>query len=260
MSYPANNEFTSKRFTNKTILITGGNSGIGFATAQRIVAEGGRVIITGRDRKTLEAAKQELGKQAEFIQADVGRLSEIDVMFEHIKDKNYKLDGLFANAGIAKFMPIDQVTETDFDSLFDINVKGLFFTLQKAIPYLSQGSSVVLNASVAGSRGGVESCVYGATKAAVRSLARTFSSSYVAKGIRFNAVSPGPIETPIWGRLGGLTPDAVDATKQKMADSTPIKRNGTADEVAATVAFLLSSESSYILGAEIFVDGGKNQI
>lgn len=250
----------SQRFNGRTVLITGGNSGIGFATAKQIVQEGGKVIITGRDEKTLKAAKDELGANAEAIRADVGNLAEIDKLVGEIKQKYGQIHGLFANAGVAKFAPIDKVTEQDFDHLFDVNVKGLFFTLQKSIPLLADNSAVVLNASVAGSRGGAETSVYGATKAAVRSFARTFSSSYVKQGLRFNVVSPGPIETPIWGRDSGWPAAAVEATKQKMAESTPMKRNGTPEEVAAAVTFLLSPESSYILGAELFVDGGKNQI
>ena len=251
----------SNRFQGRTILITGGNSGIGFATAKQIVQEGGKVIITGRDEKTLKTAQQELGANAQAIRADVGRLDEIDGLMKQVQEKYGKIQGVFANAGVAKFLPIEKVTEADFDYMFDVNVKGLFFTLQKALPLLADHSAVVLNASVAGSRGGAEISVYGATKAAVRSLGRTFSSSFVDRNIRFNVVSPGPIETPIWGRDAGHIPAAaIEATKQKMADSTPMRRNGTAEEVAAAVSFLLAPESSYILGAELFVDGGKNQI
>jgi len=249
----------ASRFQNKIVLITGGNSGIGFAVAKQIVGEGGRVIITGRDQETLRRAQMELGPNAEAIQADVAKLPEISALFEKVKQKYGTLDGLFANAGIAKFGPIEQVTEEDFDSLFDTNVKGVFFTLQKAVPLMKAGSSVVLNASVAGSRGSATSSVYGATKAAVRSMARTFSGAFVDRGIRFNAVSPGPIETPIWSR-GSLPANAVDATKNAIAQSNPMKRYGNPEEVSAAVTFLLSSESSYVLGTELFVDGGANQL
>lgn len=251
----------SQRFEGRTILITGGNSGIGFATARQIVREGGKVIITGRDEKTLKAAQHELGVYADAIRADVGRLDEIDGLMKQIQQTHGKIHGVFANAGVAKFIPVEKVTEADFDYMFDVNVKGAFFTLQKAIPLLVDHSSVVLNSSVAGSRGGTASSVYGATKAAVRALARTFASSFVDRDIRFNVVSPGPIETPIWGRDAGQIPAAaIEETKLKMAESTPMKRNGTPEEVAAAVCFLLAPESSYILGAELFVDGGKNQI
>jgi len=248
------------RFTGKKILITGGNSGIGFATAKRIVSEGGTVIIAGRNQKTLRQAKEELGPNSDAIQCDVGDLKSIDAMTGEVGRRIGKLDGLFANAGIATFRAIEEVTEQEFDSMFGINVKGLFFTLQKAIPIMNSGSSVVVTSSVAGSSGRGSSSVYGATKAAVRSMARTFSGAYVSRGIRFNAVSPGPIDTPIWERSGGLPGESVEATKKFVAESNPTKRYGTAEEVAAAVAFLLSSESSYILGSELFVDGGVNQI
>lgn len=248
------------RFKGRTILITGGNSGIGLATAKQIIQEGGKVIITGRDEKTLHAAAQELGPNAQAIRNDVGRLSDIDELAKQIKSKYGKIEGVFANAGVGKFQPIEAVTEQDYDQMFNINVKGLFFTLQKTVPLLADNSAVVLNASVAGSRGGPDSSVYGATKAAVRALARTFSSSYVGRGIRFNVVSPGPIETPIWDRSPGVPAEVVASVKQKFAEATPMKRYGTAEEVAAAVSFLLAPESSYILGVELFVDGGQNQI
>lgn len=249
----------AQRFVDKTVLITGGNSGMGFTTAKRIISEGGRAIITGRDPKTLKQAQQELGSRAEAIQADVGKLREIDSLFERVKQKYRKIDALFANAGVAKFAPVEQVTEEDFDTLFDINVKGVYFTLQKAIPLLAPGASVVLNASQAASRGRPQSSVYSATKAAVRSMARTFSAAFVSKEIRFNVISPGPIETPIWDR-GGIPSEAVAAIKQAIAESNPMKRYGTSEEVAAAITFLLSPESTYIMGIELLVDGGMNQL
>jgi NAD(P)-dependent dehydrogenase (short-subunit alcohol dehydrogenase family) len=249
----------SERFKGKTVLITGGNSGMGFATAKRIVSEGGRVMITGRDEKTLRQAQVELGSNAEAIRSDVSQLKEIDSLFEKVKQKYGKIDALFANAGVSKPSPIEQVTESDFDRLFDINVKGVYFTLQKAIPFLEPGSSVVLNASVIGSRGIVESSVYGATKAAVRSFGRSFSAEFVSRGIRFNVISPGPIDTPIWER-GGLSAGAAAARKQAVTNANPMKRYGTPDEVAAAVTFLLSPDSTYILGVELIVDGGGNQL
>lgn len=250
----------NKRFTGKTILITGGNSGIGFATAQRIINEGGKVIITGRNQKSLSKAEQELGANAMAIQSDVGSVKEIDKLMATIKEKTGKLDGLFANAGVAMFIPIDQVTEQDFDQMFNINVKGVYFTLQKAIPLLTDGSAIVITASVAASSGRSTASVYSASKAAVRSMARTFSASYVSRGIRVNVVSPGPIETPIWDRASGLPSEAVEATKKAIKESNPMKRFGTVEEVAAAVAFFLSSESSYILGEELLVDGGFKQL
>lgn len=245
----------AQRFEGKTILITGGNSGMGFATAKRVVQEGGKVIITGRDEKTLDQAKKELGVNADAIKADVSHLKEIDALMATIKAKYGKIDGLFANAGIAKFLPIEMVGEDHFDELFNTNVKGVFFTLQKSLPLLKPGSSVVINASVVASTGGTNSSVYASTKAAVRSMARTFSSAFVDRGIRFNVISPGPIETPIWNRAG-MPAEAIDATKKAIAEGVPMKRYGTVDEITAPIAFLLSSESSYMLGAEVLVDGG----
>jgi NAD(P)-dependent dehydrogenase (short-subunit alcohol dehydrogenase family) len=250
-----------KRFEGKIVLITGGNSGMGFTTAKRIVAEGGQVIITGRNPESLKIAQMELGTKAEAIRADVSNLKEIDQLFTQIKTKYGRLDGLFANAGIAVFSPVEEVTEESFDNLFDVNVKGVFFTLQKAIPLMSKGSAVVLNASVAASSGSATGSVYGATKAAVRSLARSFSASYALQGIRFNVVSPGPIETPIWGREGGGIPaEALSTVKDVVAEKTALKRYGTTEEIAPAVAFLLSPESTYIVGAELLVDGGYTQL
>lgn len=248
------------RFSNKTILVTGGNSGIGYAVAKQIINEGGKVIITGRDQESLRRAQMELGPNSEAIRSDSGNLKDITALFDQVKQKYGQLDGLFANAGVAKFAPIEMVTEEEFDSTFDVNVKGVFFTMQKAVPLLREGASVVLNASVVASRGGASNSVYAASKAAVRSMARTFSASYVSKGLRFNAVSPGPIETPIWSRQGGTPNGSAEGMKSTIAEANPMKRYGTPEEVSAVVTFLLSSESSYILGAELFVDGGANQL
>jgi Dehydrogenases with different specificities (related to short-chain alcohol dehydrogenases) len=252
---------TASRFQNKTILITGGNSGMGFSTAKRIVEEGGRVIITGRDLKTLQQAEKDLGPQAEAIQADVSSVKEIETLMTKIQMKYGKIDGVFANAGIAKFARPEEFSEKDYDQVFDINVKGVFFTLQKSIPILNPGSALVVNASVAAHKGGETMAVYGATKAAVRSMARTFSSAYVAKGLRVNSISPGPIDTPIWSRPDGAIPAAhVDATKDAIAQGVPLKRYGTMDEITSAIAFLLSPESSYMVGADMIVDGGYIQL
>ncbi len=244
---------TTNRFDGKIILVTGGNSGIGLATAARLVSEGATAIITGRNRETLNRAVQNLGKNAHGIAADMTRIPEIDALYRQIKEKFGRLDGLFANAGIALTEPIEEVTEQSFDSLVDANIKGTFFTLQKAIPLLAPGSSVVVNASVADTTGSTVFAVYGATKAAVRSMARSFSASYIERGIRFNAISPGPIETPIWSDTDA---DRVESVKQ----SNPSKRFGTAQEVAGAVAYLLSFEASYIVGAELYIDGGLTQL
>jgi NAD(P)-dependent dehydrogenase (short-subunit alcohol dehydrogenase family) len=241
------------RFEGKIILITGGNSGIGLAAAKRLVLEGARVIVTGRDGDKLKKAVEGLGKNAEGIVADVSKLADIEALYAQIKTKYGKLDGLFANAGIAHIEPLEQVSEKHVDALMDTNVKGTFFTLQKAIPLFAPGAAVVLNASVADTKGNPAMAFYGATKAAVRSMARTFSTHLLAQRVRVNVVSPGPIETSIWD---GVDEAALDARKQLV----PSKRFGTAEEVAGAVAYLLSDESSYVIGAELYVDGGVSQL
>jgi NAD(P)-dependent dehydrogenase (short-subunit alcohol dehydrogenase family) len=243
----------TKRFEGKIILITGGNSGIGFAAAKRIAGEGGQVIITGRDGEKLKKAVQELGGKAQGIVADVSKISDLEKLYAEIQKKFGRLDGLFANAGISIMGPIDQVTEAAVDSLMDINIKGTFFTLQKALPLFSKGAAVVLTASVTDTKGPAPMAVYAATKAAVRSMARTFSSHLLPRAVRVNVVSPGPIETPIWDSVN-------DAGKATRAELVPSKRFGTAEEVASAAAFLLSDESSYILGAELYIDGGVSQL
>ncbi len=241
------------RFENKVVLITGGNSGIGLAAAKRVASEGGKVIVTGRDAEKLKKAVQEIGSNAQGIVADIAKLSDLDALYAEIKTKYGRLDGLFANAGVAIMEPLEQVTEKNVDTLMDTNFKGTFFTLQKAIPLFSKGAHVVLNASVADTKGSVPMAVYGATKAAVRSMARTFSAHLLPQEVRVNVVSPGPIETAIWGGV-----DAAGITAR--AAAVPSKRFGTPEEVAGAVAYLLSDEASYIIGAELYVDGGVSQL
>ncbi|BDA80553.1 oxidoreductase [Leptospira kobayashii] len=245
------------RFKDKVILITGGNSGIGLSTAKRLASEGAKVAITGRDKDALDKAVKELGSNSLGIVADVTKLEDLDRMYITIKEKYGKLDGIFANAGTAAFIPISDITEESYDQLMNTNVKGVYFTLQKAIPYLLPGSAIVLNASVVASKGNAGTSVYAATKAAVRSMARTFSGELSQKNIRVNVVSPGPIETPLWKR--GMTP-VPDEALARIAQGVPIKRFGTEEEIAASVAFLLSEDSTYIYGVELNVDGGTSQI
>lgn len=252
----------SCRFENKIVLITGGNSGIGFASAEKFLAEGAQVIITGRDKKKLTEAQTKLGDRAFAIPSDVSKITEIEKLFKQIKEKFHRIDVLFVNAGIAKSSLVEETTEAIFDEVFNINVKGAYFTMQKALPLMSRGGAIVINSSIANCRGTATMSVYAASKAAVRSFARTFSREYVERGIRVNVVSPGPIETPIWDRMEGFSVNQEELLKgkQKFIEANPMKRFGEPEEVADAVLFLASQESSYILGSEIFVDGGVTQL
>lgn len=249
----------SKRFEGKTVVITGGNSGIGLATAKLFHEEGAKVAISGRDQKTLDEAVRTIGNGTLAVKADVSKLADIDKFYTQVTSKFGKIDAVFANAGIAKFAPAGDSAEQLFDETFDINVKGLYFTLQKALPHLNDKAGIVLNASVVGTKGYAGTSVYSATKAAVRSLARTFAAELVDRGIRVNVVSPGPIETPILGR-SGLPQAAVDEFAKDAKARVPMKRFGTPEEVGHAVLFLASNEASYITGVDLNVDGGMGQI
>jgi len=249
----------AKRFLGKTIVITGGNSGIGLATAKLFHDEGAKVAISGRDQKTLDESVRVIGGDALAVKADVSKLADIDRLYNQVTAKFGKIDGLFANAGIAKFAPASESTDQLFDETFDINVKGLYFTLQKALPHLNNNAGIVLNSSVVNAKGSPTTTIYSASKAAVRSLARTFAAELVDRGIRVNVVSPGPIETPIFGRTG-LPQAAIDEFANYIKTSYPMKRFGTPEEVAHAVLFLTSSEASYITGVDLKVDGGAGQI
>ena len=248
-----------KRFEGKTVVITGGNSGIGLATAKLFKEEGAKVAIAGRDQKTLDEAVRTIGKDTLAVKADVSKLADLDRLFGQVSAKFGKIDALFANAGVAKFAPASDTSEQLFDENFDTNVKGLYFTVQKAIPYLNDNAGIVLNASVAGTKGTPGTSAYAATKAAVRSLARTFGAELVGRGIRVNVVSPGPITTPIIGRTG-LPQAAIDEFSKQIKEDVPMKRFGTSEEVGHAVLFLASSEASYITGVDLNVDGGLGQI
>ncbi|MGI4740645.1 MAG: glucose 1-dehydrogenase [Janthinobacterium lividum] len=250
---------TSQKLAGKIALITGGNSGIGLATAQRFVAEGAFVFITGRRQAELDAALQTIGNQASAIQGDVSNLADLDRVIATIKEQKGTLDVLFANAGIAEFAPVEAVTEAQYDRQFDINVKGTFFTVQKALPLLPDGAAIVLMASIVGSKGGESGSVYSATKAAIRSLARTLTTDLKSRRIRVNAVSPGPIETPGLNEVASLT-GQVEQFKAQMVSVVPLGRMGEADEIAKAVVFLASDDSSYVTGIELFVDGGMAQV
>ena len=247
------------KLEGKNALITGGNSGIGLATAKQFVNEGAYVFITGRREPELAAAVMEIGGNVTGVQGDVSNLGDLDRLFAQIKREKGKLDIVFANAGVAKFAPFGTITEEHYDSIFDINVKGLLFTVQKAPPLLPDGASIILNASIVASKGLPANSVYSATKAAVRSFARTWTTDLKDRRIRVNAVSPGPIDTPGLNDLVASTGTGEQRLKM-LSDSVPLGRLGTPDEIAKAVVFLASDDSSFITGAELFVDGGFAQV
>ena len=247
------------KLEGKIAVITGGNSGIGLATAKRFVSEGAYVFITGRRQKELDAALSEIGKNAIGIQGDVSNLIDLDKLYNTVKDKKGHLDILFANAGIAQFARLGEISEEHFDKIFDINVKGLLFSVQKALPILQDGSSIILNASVGSSKGIEETSVYSAAKAAVRSFARTWTTDLRHRKIRVNAISPGPIDTPIFSSLTH-NEEQMEQFKKYIINTVPMGRMGIPDEIAKAVSFLASDDSSYITGIELFVDGGMAQI
>jgi NAD(P)-dependent dehydrogenase (short-subunit alcohol dehydrogenase family) len=247
------------RLKGKVAVITGGNSGIGLATAKRLQEEGAKVVISGRSKKTLDEAVKTIGNGVLAIQADVSQLDELDKLYGEISKKLGKIDVLFVNAGVAKFAPLADTSEGAYDEQFGTNVKGAYFTIQKALPLLNDGASIILNTSVVGSKGNIATSAYSATKAALRSLARTAAAELVGRGIRVNAVAPGPIVTPIFEKTG-LSKEAIDEWSKQILERVPMRRFGQPEEVAATVAFLASEDASYITGVEINVDGGAGQI
>ncbi|MDB5331301.1 MAG: 3-oxoacyl-ACP reductase [Phycisphaerales bacterium] len=247
------------KLEGKVALVTGGNSGIGLATAKQFAAEGARVFITGRRQTELDAAVKQIGGNAFGIQGDVSNLADLDRLYEVIGREAGRLDVLFANAGGGEFLPLGQITEQHYDKTFGINVKGVLFTVQKALPLMPDGASIVLNASIVSIKGVPAFSVYSATKAAVRSFARTWSVDLKDRKIRVNAVSPGPIATPAIDVLAGGK-EQGDAFKAGMAATVPMGRVGEADEIAKAVVFLASDDSSYITGIELFVDGGMAQV
>src|SRR5260370_19065094 len=230
------------RFEGKVAVVTGGNSGIGLATDRRLKAEGARVAISGRDKKTLEEAGKSLGREVLAIQADVRNLADIDRLYAQVSQKWGKIDVLFVNAGVAKFAPIAETQESLYDENFDINVKGAYFSIQKALPYLKDGGSIILNTSVAGERGDVTTTAYAATKAACRSFARTAAAELVGRGIRVNAVAPGPIVTPIFGRTG-LPQEAIDDFAKGVLTKVPTKRFGQPHAATPALALLASPDA-----------------
>jgi NAD(P)-dependent dehydrogenase (short-subunit alcohol dehydrogenase family) len=250
----------SQKLAGKIAVITGGSSGIGLATAQRFVNEGAYVFITGRRQSELEAAVSEIGHNVTSVQGDVSNLADIDKLYAAVKKEKGKLDIVFANAGTGAFAPLEQISEEHFDKQFDVNVRGLLFTVQKALPLLQPGGSIVLNASIVSTTGSPAFSVYSATKAAVRSFARTWSVDLKERKIRVNAISPGVIPTPGYNTSLGMTQEQVEQFVQSSIPNIPLGRPGTTDEIAKAVSFLASDDSSYVTGIELFVDGGLAQI
>lgn len=247
------------KLEGKIAVITGGSSGIGLATAKRFVSEGAYVFITGRRQKEIDAAVSEIGKNVTGIQSDVSNLADLDKLYNTVKEQKGHIDILFANAGIGEFAPLGEISEEHFGKIFGINVKGVLFTVQKALPLFQDGSSIILNASIAASKGIEAFSVYNASKAAVRSFARTWTVDLRHRKIRVNAISPGPIDTPA---VEGLVQnkEQVEELKKNLIIAVPMSRMGSPDEVAKVVSFLASDESSYITGIDLSVDGGMAQI
>src|SRR5215467_1524068 len=251
-------ESITKRLDGKIALVTGGSSGIGLATAQRFVQEGAYVLITGRRQSELDKAVNQIGKNVTDVQADVSNLEDLRRLYDVVKQQKGRIDILFANAGIAESAPLGSITEDHFDKIFNINVKGLLFTVQSTLPLFQDGGSIILTSSVGGSKGTPALSVYNATKAAIRSFARSWTVDLKHRKIRVNAISPGPINTPAVSRLfeNGQQAEQVKTALLNI----PMGRMGNPDEVAKAVAFLASDDSSYITGIELFVDGGRAQI
>lgn len=245
-------------YDGKTAVITGGTSGIGLTTAKLFLREGARVLVTGRNPKTLDAARAELGDQAIVFASDAASLTDIDALAVKAKESLGKVDVLFINAGFARPALLEETSEAVYDEMFNLNAKGPYFTVQRLAPLMPEGSAIVLTTSVANEKGMPTISAYGAAKAALRSFARTLAAELLPRGIRVNAVSPGPIETPIMGK-SGMTPEMVEQFKAQIIGMVPMKRMGRAEEVAKAVAFL-AFDATFTTGAELVVDGGATQL
>jgi NAD(P)-dependent dehydrogenase (short-subunit alcohol dehydrogenase family) len=249
-----------QKLAGKVAVITGGSSGIGLATAKRFVEEGAHVFITGLRKSELDRAVNEIGRNVTGVQSDVTKSADIDRLYAAVKEQKDRLDIVFANAGTGEFAPLGQITEDHFDKQFNVNVKGLLFTVQRALPLMHRGASIVLTASIVSITGSPAFSVYSATKAAVRSFARTWCVDLKEQGIRVNAISPGVVPTPGYNTSLGLTQEQVDQFVQGSISNIPLGRAGSTDDIAKAVVFLASDDSSYVNGIELFVDGGLAQI
>jgi NAD(P)-dependent dehydrogenase (short-subunit alcohol dehydrogenase family) len=243
------------RLQDKVALITGGTTGIALATAKLFHAEGAKVFVTGHSKAGIEEARKQLPKDVEVLSSDTANMDDVRALAQTIKAKAGAVDVLFVNAGIARFLPIESVTPQLFDEQFNINVRGAYFTIQQILPLMSTGGSIVLTTSVAADLGLATTSIYSATKAALSSLARTLANELAVRGIRVNEISPGPIETPIFGKMG-VSADQAEQMKGMMQSMVPLKRLGSADEVAQAALFLASADSSFLLGAKVRIDGG----
>jgi len=250
----------SKRLVGKVALVTGGSSGLGLATAHRFASEGAKVFITGRRKDELDHAVEHLGHGVVGVQGDISNLSDLDRLYEVIKGQSGRLDVLFANAGGGEFSPLGQITEAHVDKWLGINIKGTLFTVQKALPLMPDGGSIILNGSMLSRKGMPAFGVYAATKAALRSFARTWSVDLRERRIRVNVVAPGTVVTPAYKDQLGMTDDQIKQFEAQAAATTPLGRAGTPDEIAKAVLFLASDDSSFVNGIELFVDGGAAQI
>ena len=247
------------KLQNKIAVITGGTTGIGLATAERFASEGATVIVTGRNPETLASAREQLGDSVEVVKSDAARDDDIAQLVEQVNAKHGRIDVLFLNAGIALFAPLAQASVDDLDAMWRVNVRGPWLMLQRALPLLSEGASVIINTSVANQKGMPGTSAYGPTKAALRSFVRIAAAELAENKIRVNAIAPGLIETPIYGKLGMPT-EAVDEMAQGMVGRVPLARFGTAAELAAAAVFLAGPDSSYVTGTELAVDGGYAQV
>jgi NAD(P)-dependent dehydrogenase (short-subunit alcohol dehydrogenase family) len=244
------------RFTDKVALVIGGNSGIGRAAAVAFGAEGAKVVITGRDPKTLAEVAAQVGAGTLAIRSDVADMASLDEVMRQVREKHGRIDALFVNAGIGTFAPIPEITPERWDEVHNVNLRGCFFAAQKALPLMRRGGSIVFTGSIGSVLGVPGNAIYASAKAGLRAVSRIFAVELVAQGIRVNMVSPGPTETPIINRNVGMDPAAVDALRQMMIANTPMRRMGEPEEIARAVLFLSSSEASFITGVDLFVDGG----